>query len=127
MNTILGSTLSNNLIAGYTTNNENRLDPGKLFPVVDILGPDGTTYANFGTESFTPNNELLYDTYQLQDSVTKFANKHSLTFGGSAQKYQSDNSFFNCCKQSLWVYNSLSDFYADANGFLANPIGRRPP
>ncbi len=89
--------------------------------MVDILGPDGTTYANFGTESFTPNNELLYHTYQLQDSVTKFANKHSLTFGGSAQKYQSDNSFFNCCKQSLWVYNSLSDFYADANGFLANP------
>ena len=37
------------------------------------------------------------------------------------QRYESDNSFFNCCKQSAYVYNSLADFYADANGFLANP------
>ena len=34
---------------------------------------------------------------------------------------QSDNSFFNCCKQGSYVYNSLADFYADANGYLANP------
>jgi hypothetical protein len=27
----------------------------------------------------------------------------------------------NCCTQSGYQYNSLADFYADANGFLANP------
>ena len=120
-NSVIGSSISQSLIVGYTTNNENRLDPGKLFPAVDILGPDGTTYANFGTEAFTPNNELLYHTYQVSDSVTKFSSNHSMTFGGSFQQYQSDNSFFNCCKQGFWVYNSLADFYADANGYLANP------
>ena len=72
--------MSNSLIGGYTTNNENRTDL-QLFPFVDILAPDGTTYTSFGSEPFTPNNELLYQTYQLQDNFTKFSNRHSLTFG----------------------------------------------
>ncbi len=126
-NSVLGGSMSQNVIVGYTTNNENRLDPGKLFPFTDILGPDGTTYATFGTEPFTPNNELLYHTYQATDSITKFGNKHSLTFGGTWQKYESDNSFFNCCKQGAYVYSSLADFYADANGFLANPSRTSSP
>ena len=120
-NLVLGNSISNSLITGYTTNNENRNDPGKLFPFVDILAADGTTYASFGTEPFTPNNELLFHTFQFQDNVTKFSDRHSLTFGFSMQRYQSDNSFFNCCKQGAFVYNSLADFYADANGYLANP------
>ena len=62
-----------------------------------------------------------YHTYQFKDNVTKFSARHSLTFGGTIQRYESDNSFFNCCKQGAYVYNSLQDFYADANGFLANP------
>jgi hypothetical protein len=120
-NAVLGSSMSNSMIGGYTTNNENRTDPGKLFPFVDILAPDGTTYASFGTEPFTPNNELLYHTYQFQDNLTKFSNRHSLTFGVTTQRYKAQNSFFNCCKQGAYVYNSVADFYADANGFLANP------
>ena len=120
-NAVIGSSMSNSLIAGYTTNNENRTDPGKLFPFVDILGPDGTAYASLGTEPFTPNNELLYKTYQLQDNLTRFSARHSLTFGFTMQRYEAENSFFNCCKQGAYVYNSLADFYADANGFLANP------
>ena len=119
-NSVIGSTMSQNLIAGYTTNNENRTDI-PLFPFVDILASDGTAYTSFGSEPFTPNNELLYHTYQLQDNVTKFGVKHSFTFGGAVQKYESDNSFFNCCKQTLYVYNSLQDFYTDANDYLANP------
>ena len=27
----------------------------------------------------------------------------------------------NCCPQSAYAYNSLADFYTDANGYLANP------
>ena len=27
----------------------------------------------------------------------------------------------NCCTQSAYAYNSLADFYTDANGYLANP------
>lgn len=121
-NAIFGSSMSNSMIAGYTTNNENRGDIGKLFPFVDILSPtDNTAYLSFGSEPFTPNNELLYHTWQFQNNFTKFATRHSLTFGGQFQRYESDNSFFNCCKQTLYVYNSLQDFYTDANDSLANP------
>jgi hypothetical protein len=56
----------------------------------------------------------------VQDSVTKFAKNHSITFGGNAEKFHSDNSFYFGI-QSAYSYNSLSDFYADANSFLANP------
>jgi hypothetical protein len=118
-NSVLGDSMSNSLIVGYTTNNENRKDI-QLFPFVDILAPDGTTMISFGSEPFTPNNELLYQTKQFQDNFTKFGNRHSLTFGVTVQNYEAQNSFFNCCKQGAWVYNSLADFYADANGFLAN-------
>ena len=121
LNSVIGSTMSNNLITGYTANDESRNDPGKLFPFVDILAPDGTAYTSFGSEPFTPNNELRYHTFQLQDNFTKFGSKHSLTVGGSVQRYGSYNVFFNCCKQSLFVYNSLNDFYTDANDSLANP------
>ena len=45
---------------------------------------------------------------------------HSLTFGGAFEKFHSDNSFYFGI-QSAYSYASLADFYADANGYLANP------
>jgi hypothetical protein len=119
-NSVIGNSMSQSLIAGYTTNNENRGAVGKLFPFVDILAADGTAYTSFGSEPFTPNNELQYRTFQIKDDFTKFTNKHSLTFGGTLQQYQSDNVFFPL-SQSAYVYSSLQDFYTDANDYVANP------
>ena len=125
-NSVLGSSMSNTLIVGYTKQDESRGDPGKLFPFVDILDGSSVAYTSFGTEPFTPNNELRYNTFQAQDSATKFGNKHSLTFGGSIEKYNSENVFFPG-KQSAYVYKTLADFYTDANGFLANPSRTTSP
>jgi hypothetical protein len=120
-NSVIGTSMSNSLIAGYTKQDESRGDVGKLFPFIDILdAPGGVAYTSLGSEPFTPNNELRYNTFQLQDNFTKFRTKHSLTFGGSIEKYHSENVFFPG-KQSAYVYNSLADFYTDLNGFLANP------
>lgn len=124
-NWIIGNSMSNNLIAGYTTNNENRGALDKVFPFVDILdGSGGTGAANtitsVGAELFTPKNELLYHTFQMQDSFTRFSARHSLTFGGSVEKYHSDNVFFPG-SQSAYVYRSLADFYTDLNDYLARP------
>ena len=119
-NTVIGSRMSNSLIVGYTHQDESRGDIGKLFPFVDILDGSGTGYTAFGSEPFTPNNELRYNTFQVQDNFTKFSKNHSFTFGASVEKYNSENVFFPG-KQSAYVYNSLADFYADANGYLANP------
>jgi carboxypeptidase family protein len=111
---------SNNLIVGYNTSDESRktINP-PWFPEVEIL--QGTTnYTTFGFEPFTPLNQLRYNSYQLQDNFTMYMRNHSLTLGVSVEKYHSTNVFFDGA-QSIYVYNSLADFYTDANDYLANP------
>ncbi|HEY0022207.1 MAG TPA: carboxypeptidase regulatory-like domain-containing protein [Longimicrobium sp.] len=110
---------ANNMILGYTFQDESRGTTGELFPFVDILN-GGSVYTSFGTEPFTPNNELRYSSLQFQNNVTRFGTYHTQTFGISAERYESENVFFPG-SQSVYVYNSLADFYADANGYLANP------
>jgi hypothetical protein len=118
-NSRLSDNLSNNLIAGYTYNDESRESRGTMFPLVEIL--DNTTnYTTFGFEPFTPNNELRYKTYQLQNNLTWYLTNHYLTFGISGERYESENVFFPG-SQSVYVYNSLADFYTDANAYLQNP------
>lgn len=118
-NSILSDNMANNLIVGYTFNDESRDPVGKFFPFVDILS-GGSVYTSFGFEPFTPNNELRYKSYQLQNNLSLYLGDHSLTFGLSLERYESENVFFPG-SQSVYVYNSLADFYADANGYLANP------
>jgi hypothetical protein len=113
-NSVIGSTMSNNLIAGYTKQDESRGQLATLFPFVDVLSA-GIAYTSFGSEPFTPLNLLLYNTFQAQDSFTKFTRNHSFTFGAAIEKYHSDNSFYPGI-QSAYVFNSLDDFNAAANG-----------
>ncbi len=119
LNSRIGDNMANNLIIGYTFHDESRTSRGSFFPMVEILD-GGSVYTTFGFEPFTPNNELRYGSFQLQNNFTIFANKHTLTFGLSAERYESENIFFPG-SQSVYVYNTLADFYTDANGFIANP------
>ncbi len=118
-NAMVGRNMANSVITGYTYQDESRGDVGTLFPFVDVL-ESGSVYTSFGSEPFTPNNELRYGTYQFQDNFSIFADKHTFSFGVTAEKYHSENVFFPG-KQSAYVYNSLADFYTDANDYLANP------
>ena len=119
LNSTFGNGMANSLSVGYTRQNESRKPKGQFFPLVDIQEA-GLTYTSFGFEPFTPDNLLYYHTLQFQDNFTKYTNNHDLTFGVSVEKYRSENTFFPG-SQSVYVYNSLADFYADANGYLANP------
>jgi len=125
LNSQIGSNMSNQIIAGYTKNDESRVSKGSLFPLVDINN-NGTNYLSFGFEPFTPNNILRYNTLQFQDNFTLYLDKHDITLGVTAQSYKSDNGF-SPGLQSAYVYNSLADFYADANGFLANSTRTTSP
>jgi hypothetical protein len=118
-NSVLGDRTANNLIVGYTYQDESRASRGDFVPFVDIL-EGGSVYTSFGFEPFTPNNELRYKTFQIQNNFTRFSNRHTWTFGASAERYESENVFFPG-SQSAYVYNSLADFYRDANDHLANP------
>ena len=119
LNSTFGSNISNNLIVGYTKQNEGRASAGELFPFVDIMS-SGRVYTSFGTEPFTPDNSLKYKTFQIQDNLTRYGQNHTMTLGASGEWYESVNIFFSG-QQSVYVYNSLADFYTDANGYLANP------
>jgi hypothetical protein len=120
LNSVFGNSMSNSLRVNYSSSDESRPQNFTLFPFVDIL-QGGTAYISFGSEPFTPNNELRYNSFEIKNDFTKFSTKHELTFGGRVERYNSDNVFFNCCKQGAWVYNTLDDFYADAREALANP------
>jgi hypothetical protein len=125
-NATIGGNKANNMIIGYTYQDESRNPKGEMFPFVDILdgaglGSTGTSvYTSFGFEPFTPSNELRYSSLQFQNNFSIFGERHTWTFGLSAERYESENVFFPG-SQSAYVYNSLADFYADANDFLANP------
>lgn len=118
-NASIGDNMSNNLVIGYANHNENRGFRGSVFPLVDIE-KDGLTYTSFGFEPFTPNNELVYKSLQIVNNFTIYGTKHDWTFGAAFERYKSDNVFFPG-SQSAYVYNSLEDFYADADDYLANP------
>ena len=119
LNSAIGSGASNNLIVGYTKQDESRTSRGSFFPFVDIL-EGGSVYTSFGFEPFTPNNELRYNSFQIQDNLTFYRGSHTIATGVSLERYESENVFFPG-SQSVYTYNSLADFYADANGYLANP------
>ncbi|MEI6669978.1 MAG: carboxypeptidase regulatory-like domain-containing protein, partial [Acidobacteriota bacterium] len=121
-NSVFGGSFINNLLVGYIKQDESRGPQGQqpLFPTVVIGAGDGSAYTMFGNEPFTPYNLLRHTTFQAQDSVTKAYKNHSFTFGGNIEKFHSDNSFYFGI-QSAYSYNTLADFYADANGYVANP------
>ena len=119
LNSTFGNSIANSLIIGHTKQDESRASLGDFFPLVDILEA-GAVYTTFGFEPFTPNNELRYRSFQIQDNLTFYRGAHTFAAGVSYEDYESENVFFPG-SQSVYVYNSLADFYTDANGYLANP------
>jgi len=97
----------NNLIVGYSYSDESRGDVGQLFPFVDILNRRrGVHLIRFG--AFTPNNELRYSSWQVQDNFTwDLGIGHVLTFGVAVRSTTRKRLLPG--KQSAYVYNSLAD------------------
>ena len=118
-NSVIGTNMANNLLVGWTSQDESRGYYSSWFPFVDIL-KDDRVYTSFGFEPFTPNNELRYKTFQVQNNFQEFAKNHALTFGVAMERYESEN-VFNSASQSIYVYNSLNDFYTDVAGYFADP------
>ncbi len=125
LNSLLSNKVSNNFIAGYTFQSENRGTYGEIFPLIEIQ-KEGQTYITTGFEPFTPSNQLEYKTYQLQNNLSFYLNKHTVTAGVSLERLEFRNVFFPG-SQGVFVYNSLDEFYTDMNDAIANPSRTTSP
>ncbi|UII33800.1 carboxypeptidase regulatory-like domain-containing protein [Fulvivirga ulvae] len=124
---------ANKFQIGFTQFEDSRDPFSSPFPVLNI-NKDGIRYIVAGHEPFSINNRLDQKVLQITDNFDIYFGSHSVTIGGSFEKFSFDNSF------NLGIYepfnypypggtfgpgfNSVQDFLdyvaADSLGFARN-------
>jgi Carboxypeptidase regulatory-like domain len=107
---------SNKLQLGYATFRDTRDPFSTPFPSVNIA-KDGIRYIVAGHEPFSINNKLGQDVYQITDNFNIYAGDHTITIGGSLEKFEFDNSFNLGAYPGVFSpdYASVGDFVKAAN------------
>jgi len=109
-----GSNLSNNLVIGYSTVNDDRDPIGNNFPRVQINdGNNGRI--TFGSEAFSTGNILDQTLFNVTNSFEIQSGAHNITLGGSFEYFDVRNVFV---RQNFGQYQFLS--LADFNTYFDN-------
>lgn len=126
LNTRFSKNFSNKFQVGYTRERDPRAPgiPGQTMPLVDILNGDGDTYgsnilASFGYETYTYNNLINTDVYQLSDIATLYKGAHEITIGTQDYSRKYADAFVPDFAGG-YQFPSLQAFYNAANG-IGNP------
>ncbi|MGL4292740.1 MAG: TonB-dependent receptor, partial [Bacteroidales bacterium] len=111
-NSTISSTISNKLLTSFTDIRDTRQKLGSDFPFVDIY-KDGKQYMSFGTELFTPHNDVRNKTFQISDNVNIVINDHYLTAGISFESMYFKNSYLRY-PLGYYRYDSMEDFMTNS-------------
>ena len=114
LNTKISDKWSNNFLAGYDQQLENRTLQGASFPTIDILNNPSAVYISAGLDPFTPGNKLDYSTLHFSDNVTKLAGNHTLLFGVNFERFVSNNLFFPGSNGN-YIFKDYSTFIKASN------------
>lgn len=110
---------SNNFIAGYDKQLENRgLQGGGLFPTIDIK-KGANNYISAGLDPFTPSNLLDYSTLHFTNNITGNFGKHTLLFGANFERFVSNNNFFPA-SNGVYIFDTLAAFQGAVAETVAN-------
>ncbi len=112
-----GNKFSNNLQVGYTHFDDFRTPFSEPSPTITIL-MDGSPYIIAGHEPFSIHNRLDQKVYQITNNFKIYLGNHTVTLGGSFEKFAFDNSF------NLGTYGARGVFFptVNLNSTDANPI-----
>jgi hypothetical protein len=89
---LFGNIASNKFQAGATLFRDSRDPFSTPFPVLNI-NKDGVRYIVAGHEPFSINNRLDQDVFQINDNFSLYLGSHTLTLGGSFERFNFNNSF----------------------------------
>jgi Carboxypeptidase regulatory-like domain len=92
LKSMFGNIASNKLQAGVTAFRDSRDPFSDPFPVLNI-NKDGVRYIVAGHEPFSINNRLDQDVFQINDNFNLYLSNHTLTLGGSFERFNFNNSF----------------------------------
>lgn len=109
LNSQISNKVSNQLLASYTDNRPTRV-PNSSAPFVDIMKDPNTVYISFGTDLFSYQNYIVDKAFNASDNITVNLGKHSVTFGGSYDHMEFQNSFTSGSGGGYYRYASLQDF-----------------
>jgi Carboxypeptidase regulatory-like domain len=87
-----GSSVSNKFQAGYTSFADSRDAASTPAPSINIA-KDGVRYIIAGHEPFSIYNNLNQKVLQVNDNLNFYLGKHTLTVGGSFEKFKFENAF----------------------------------
>ncbi len=92
LNSNFKGNISNKFQAGYTFFDDSRDPFSNPAPPINIQ-QDGVRYIVAGHEPFSINNRLEQKVYQVTNNLNIVAGNHTITLGGSFERFEFDNSF----------------------------------
>lgn len=115
LNSSFGNNLANSFRVGNTwsTPQQRSVPGGDVFPMIEVMEPLGANpnvyFMSIGNELFTVGNLLENDTFNVENTLTYFTGRNTITAGASFE-YMTFANAFNPVWNSWYRYATYDDF-----------------